>query len=100
MIYVCVNVMAKVSTLSVDRGSRRRDGRLHLPPVAIRLPDVQVAELALPQVRLEHGPELVHVRVAVRHLKSGVDVMIAIFCDFCQLSAKKVAYFSKTNVKN
>jgi hypothetical protein len=28
----------------------------------------------------------------------GVDVMITIFCDFCQFSAKKVAFFSKTNV--
>jgi hypothetical protein len=28
---------------------------------------------------------------------SGVDVMIAIFCDFCQLSEKKLAFFSKTN---
>jgi hypothetical protein len=29
---------------------------------------------------------------------SGVDVMITIFCDFCQISAKKMAFFSKTNV--
>jgi hypothetical protein len=29
---------------------------------------------------------------------SGVDVMITIFCDFCQFSAKKLAFFSKTNV--
>jgi GH18 family chitinase len=28
----------------------------------------------------------------------GVDVMITIFCDFCQFSAKKLAFFSKTNV--
>jgi hypothetical protein len=28
----------------------------------------------------------------------GVDVMITIFCDFCQISAKKLAVFSKTNV--
>jgi hypothetical protein len=27
----------------------------------------------------------------------GVDVMITIFCDFCQLSAIKLAFFSKTN---
>jgi hypothetical protein len=31
-------------------------------------------------------------------LKSGVDVMITIFCDFRQFSAKKLAFFSKTNV--
>jgi hypothetical protein len=30
--------------------------------------------------------------------QSGVDVMITIFCDFCQFSAKKLAFFPKTNV--
>jgi hypothetical protein len=29
---------------------------------------------------------------------SGVDVMITIFCDFQQFSAKNLAFFSKTNV--
>jgi hypothetical protein len=29
---------------------------------------------------------------------SGVDVMIKIFCDFCQFLAKKMAFFSKTDV--
>jgi hypothetical protein len=28
----------------------------------------------------------------------GVDVMIAIFCDFCPFSSKKLSLFSKTNV--
>jgi hypothetical protein len=28
----------------------------------------------------------------------GVDVMITIFCDFCQFSAEKMGFFSKTNV--
>jgi hypothetical protein len=28
----------------------------------------------------------------------GVDAMITIFCDFRQFSAKKLAFFSKTNV--
>jgi hypothetical protein len=28
----------------------------------------------------------------------GVDVMITNFCDFCQFSAKKMPFFSKTNV--
>jgi hypothetical protein len=28
---------------------------------------------------------------------SGVYVMITIFCDFCQFSAKILAFFSKTN---
>jgi hypothetical protein len=32
-----------------------------------------------------------------RNLKPGVDVMVTIFCDFCQFSAKKMAFFSKTN---
>jgi hypothetical protein len=30
--------------------------------------------------------------------KTGVDVMITIFCDFRQFWAKKLAFFSKTNV--
>jgi hypothetical protein len=33
-----------------------------------------------------------------RNKHPGVDVMIKIFCDFCQFSAKKLAFFSKTNV--
>jgi hypothetical protein len=28
----------------------------------------------------------------------GADVMITIFCDFSQFSAKKMTFFSKTNV--
>jgi hypothetical protein len=28
----------------------------------------------------------------------GVDVMITIFCDFCQFSSKNLEFFSKTNV--
>jgi hypothetical protein len=31
-------------------------------------------------------------------IRSGVDIMITIFCDLCQFSAKKLAFFSKTNV--
>jgi hypothetical protein len=31
-------------------------------------------------------------------LLPGVDVMITIFCDFRRFSAKKLAFFSKTNV--
>jgi hypothetical protein len=30
--------------------------------------------------------------------QSGVDVMLAIFCDYRHFSAKKLAFFSKTNV--
>jgi hypothetical protein len=30
--------------------------------------------------------------------KPGVDVMITIFCGFCQFSAKKIGVFSETNV--
>jgi hypothetical protein len=31
-------------------------------------------------------------------LKTGVDVMITFFCDFCQFTAKKLSFFSITNV--
>jgi hypothetical protein len=31
--------------------------------------------------------------------RPGVDVMITIFCDFRQFSAKKLAFFSQTNIK-
>jgi hypothetical protein len=31
-------------------------------------------------------------------IKTGVDVMITIFCDFWQFSAKKLAFLSKTKV--
>jgi hypothetical protein len=31
-------------------------------------------------------------------IRPGVDVMITIFCGFCQFSAKVLAFFSKTNV--
>jgi hypothetical protein len=36
----------------------------------------------------------------IRPIRSlpGVDVMITIFCEFRQFSAKKLAFFSKTNV--
>jgi hypothetical protein len=30
--------------------------------------------------------------------RPGVDVMITIFCDFWQFSAKKMAFFSKTKL--
>jgi hypothetical protein len=30
--------------------------------------------------------------------RAGVDVVITIFCNFWQFSAKKLAFFSKTNV--
>jgi hypothetical protein len=33
-----------------------------------------------------------------RQMSSGVDVMITIFCHFWQVSAKKLEFFSKTNV--
>jgi hypothetical protein len=34
----------------------------------------------------------------LQSLLTGTDVMITIFCDFWQFSAKKLAFFSKTNV--
>jgi hypothetical protein len=33
-----------------------------------------------------------------KYQEPGTDVMITIFCDFRQFSAKKLAFFSKTNV--
>jgi hypothetical protein len=30
--------------------------------------------------------------------ETGIDVMITIFCDFCQFSPKKLAFSSKNNV--
>jgi hypothetical protein len=36
--------------------------------------------------------------IAVQLMWQGVDVMVTIFCNFCQFSAKKLAFFSKTNV--
>jgi hypothetical protein len=37
-------------------------------------------------------------RLVTVRIPPGVDVMITIFSDFCQFSAKKLAFFSKTNV--
>jgi GH43 family beta-xylosidase len=37
-----------------------------------------------------------HVYFSARK-RSGVDVMFANFCDFCQFSAKKLAFFSNTD---
>jgi hypothetical protein len=36
--------------------------------------------------------------VVAKRFLPGVDVMITIFCDFSQFSAKKLAFFSNTNV--
>jgi hypothetical protein len=36
--------------------------------------------------------------VPLKGERPGVDVRITIFCDFRQFSAKKLAFFSKTNV--
>jgi hypothetical protein len=41
----------------------------------------------------------VKVVTAIGTLRAGVDVMITIFYDFCQFSAKKMAFFSNNNVK-
>jgi hypothetical protein len=48
-----------------------------------------------------HRPVLKIKRANLPYLSwlfAGVDVMITIFCDFRQFSAKKLAFFSKTNV--
>jgi hypothetical protein len=34
----------------------------------------------------------------ITRISSGVDVMITVFCDFCQFLAKKLVFFSKANV--
>jgi hypothetical protein len=38
-------------------------------------------------------------QVLTGFMLAGVDVMVTIFCDFRQFSAKKLAFFSKTNVR-
>jgi hypothetical protein len=35
--------------------------------------------------------------VFAKTFSPGVDVMVTIFCDYCQFSAEKWAFFSKTN---
>jgi hypothetical protein len=37
-------------------------------------------------------------KINEKRSRPGVDVMITIFCDFSQFSAKKLAFFLKTNV--
>jgi hypothetical protein len=37
-------------------------------------------------------------KISLTVASAGVDVMITILCDFCQFSAKKMAFFSQTNV--
>jgi hypothetical protein len=44
------------------------------------------------------APGKYFIRTNVDTQLPGVDVMIVIFCDFLQFSAKKLACFSKTNV--
>jgi hypothetical protein len=43
------------------------------------------------------GPQKSPVRR--KFAQSGVDIMITIFCDFSQFSAKKMAFFINTNVR-
>jgi hypothetical protein len=50
------------------------------------------SEIFKKTVRSKHSPN------GRKIAKSGVDVMITIFCDFCQFLEKKLAFFSKTNV--
>jgi hypothetical protein len=52
-------------------------------------------------LRRKHEVRIRSVGIAIfrGHLQAtGIDVMITFFCDFCQFSAKKLAFFSKTNV--
>jgi hypothetical protein len=53
---------------------------------------------------LRHIPPMIKVYAFLKNSEvveldlPGVDVMITIFCDFCQFSAKKMAFFLNTNV--
>jgi hypothetical protein len=47
---------------------------------------------------MEIGDYAPYWQVAEYMYLPGVDVMITIFCDFCQFTEKKLAFFSKTNV--
>jgi hypothetical protein len=46
---------------------------------------------------LERGVKSLHIYIRGNE-RTGVDVMITIFGDFRQFSAKKLAFFSKSNV--
>jgi hypothetical protein len=75
---------------------RRHDVHEGRVPVALgqRRVDVLLAGRVRPGVDFmsQFRPE-----IAIK-LHQGVDVMITIFSDFRQFSAKKLAFFSKTNV--
>jgi hypothetical protein len=79
-------------------GTLARDFALHDGVVVEVVPGAgrQVARVRR-VVAAADGPEVADAAVQVED-GPGVDVMITIFCDFQQLSAKKLAFFSKTNV--
>jgi hypothetical protein len=69
--------------------------------------DKKEAEAAEPQIQLvtrNHFPGRVVAqrksdeKINYKSKGPGVDFMITIFCNFCQFSAKKLEFFSKTNV--
>ena len=61
-------------TLPIGWRACGRNSRQDPPPVGIvGRPEVEVSELALPHVVLEHRPELVHVRVAERTLREAAN---------------------------
>jgi hypothetical protein len=73
-------------------------------PVPSTVQDIEVIRLELVGMAARIGiTEKTTFRIGFRGAtfqcrSLGVDVMITIFCDFCQFSAKKLAFFSKTNV--
>ena len=69
----CPNLVPS-GTLSVGGRACGRNSRQDPPPVGVvGCPEVEVSELALPHVVLEHRPELVHVRVAERTLREAAN---------------------------
>jgi hypothetical protein len=69
-----------------------------LIPVLLSVPLAKCRELGIPAKKQDQSGQFPVRIIPEMFGKSGVDVMITIFCDFSQFSAKKLAFFSKTNV--
>jgi hypothetical protein len=72
---------------------RRREDRLPAPPVHDERAEHERGDLDQRRQDRRHKLE-----AQFECLCTQVDAMITIFCDFCQFSANKLAFFSKTNV--